>query len=93
MALAICNKGEKNIMYYIFSFRSRVESMNFFDDLKSDGIFARLVSTPRSISIGCGLSVKIPPCVLEKAQIILSRCTYKTLLGLYYYNGLEFVKV
>lgn len=80
-------------MYYIYSFRSRSESMNFFDDLKNAGIFARLISTPRSISIGCGLSVKIPPENIELANSIMNKCTYKTHLGVFFYNGYELVRV
>ena len=80
-------------MYYLFSFRSRSESMGFFDDIKKAGLSAVLVSTPRSISIGCGLSVKIDTCDLEVCYDLLERCQSNTFLGVFCYDGKDFYRV
>ena len=44
--------------YAIASFRSRQQVMNFESQLRSAGVHGEVVSTPREIAVGCGLSVK-----------------------------------
>ncbi len=46
-------------MYYLFTFKSRSGAMKFSDRAKREGYTASVVSTPQSISGGCGLSVKM----------------------------------
>ena len=45
-------------MYCIFSFKSRQEAMRFFDTAKKNLIPVMLISTPKFVQLGCGLSVK-----------------------------------
>ena len=40
------------------SFRSRQQVMNFESDLRRSGIKTSIITTPRAVSIGCGLSVR-----------------------------------
>ena len=40
------------------SFRSRQQVMNFERDLRRSGVKTSIITTPRSVSIGCGLSVR-----------------------------------
>ena len=80
-------------MYYIFSFRSRTESICFFECLIKKGVNAKLISTPRAISLGCGLSVKICPEPVDTASELLCQNDYGTFLGLFYYNGSEIVRI
>ena len=44
--------------YAIASFRSRQQVMNFESQLRNAGVHGEVVSTPREIAVGCGLSVK-----------------------------------
>jgi len=80
-------------MYYIFAFRSRAESMAFFDNTKKQGLFTRLISTPREISIGCGLSVKVNDRNIDTAYELLEVCPNNTFLGVFYCNGSEITRV
>lgn len=41
----------------IASFRSRQQVMNFERALRQAGVPASIITTPRSVSVGCGLSV------------------------------------
>ena len=45
-------------MYCIFSFKSRQEAMRLYDTARRGGISVLLISTPKFVSSGCGLSVK-----------------------------------
>ena len=40
-------------------FRSRTQVLNFKKMLEGIGVVSQIVSTPRRLSIGCGLSLKI----------------------------------
>ena len=80
-------------MYYIFSFRSRNQSIGFFETVSRAGVGAKIINTPRAISIGCGLSVKVCASDIDAAQALLDRCACDTFLGLFYYNGAELVRV
>ena len=46
--------------YGIAAFRSRQQVLRFEARLNRQGIPARVVTTPRDISMGCGLSVRFP---------------------------------
>ena len=80
-------------MYYIFSFRSRNQSICFFECAAKAGVSAKLINTPRVISIGCGLSVKVAAAHIDAAYKILNTKRYTTFLGLFYYNGSKVVRV
>ncbi len=74
-------------MYYIFSFRSRNQSMRFYEMLKRENVFSKLVSTPRAVSVGCGLSVQVSTQSIDEARRIFSYGLYDTFLGLFYIDG------
>jgi len=86
-------KEEEKFMYYIFAFRSRSESMGFYQRLQATGLTAKLISTPRIISIGCGLSVKVATEFIDTANDALNACSVSTFLGLFYFNGKEIIRV
>ena len=44
--------------YGIAAFRSRHQVMKFEEALKKEGLMVRVISTPREIALGCGLSVQ-----------------------------------
>ena len=79
-------------MYYIFAFRSRAESMGLYQRLIAAKLNAKLVSTPRNISIGCGLSVKVATDDFVSATDLLGACSTSTYLGAYFYNGQDIEK-
>ena len=45
-------------MYCIFSFKSRQEAMRLLENARRLGIDVSIVSTPKFVYVGCGLSVK-----------------------------------
>ena len=44
--------------YYIIAFRSRSDTLAFYEFLKGNGVFVSVVTTPKEAGVGCGLSVK-----------------------------------
>ncbi len=45
--------------YVIVAYRSRAQTMKFYQTLNANGLSAQIVNTPKEAGVGCGLSVKI----------------------------------
>lgn len=67
--------------YLIFAFRSRAQSMKYYNELKKTGVNCSLINTPREISVGCGLSVKTSDESYVTAVEVLNRLSLNTFLG------------
>ena len=46
--------------YGIAAFRSRQAVLRFEEMLRRAGVRAQVITTPRAVSLGCGLSVRFP---------------------------------
>lgn len=69
--------------YGIAAFRSRQQVMKFEEALRREGLYARIVSTPRDVAIGCGLSVQFALRDIRTVQNVLIRIRPTNLIGLY----------
>jgi len=79
-------------MNYLVVFRSKSETFKFVSILASYGFKSIVVSTPRQISVSCGVSAKIDLSALETAKNIVSRRQFYTFAGIYTSNNNEYVK-
>ena len=70
-------------IYGVAAFRSRQQVLRFESTLKRQGIPVRVVSTPRDISMGCGLSVRFPMEYLQGVRRALLMANPGNLIGLY----------
>lgn len=70
-------------VYGVAAFRSRQQVLRFEDALRQRGVPAQVVSTPRSISMGCGLSVRFPMEYLSEVRRALAATRPGNLIGLY----------
>lgn len=70
-------------IYGLAAFRSRQQVLQFEAALRRMGVPTQVVSTPRSISMGCGLSVRFPLEYLGQARRALARQPSGNLIGLY----------
>ena len=72
-----------NEVYGVAAFRSRQQVLRFEAQLRRMGVPVRVISTPRDISLGCGLSVRFP---MEHAATVRSAARANAsgnLIGLY----------
>ena len=60
--------------FCIAAFRSRLQVMAFEEALKHQGMKASIVTTPRAVALGCGLSVRF-----EEKDAPRVRALYKAL--------------
>ncbi|MBR3928732.1 MAG: DUF3343 domain-containing protein [Clostridia bacterium] len=69
--------------YGVAAYRSRQQVMKINDLLRRNGISSSVVSTPREISAGCGLSVRFNINDAANVKRIVSREKNANLIGLY----------
>lgn len=69
--------------YQIAAFRSREQTIKYFEKLRSYRVDCSVINTPREASVGCGISVKYPSRYFHTAQIVLSRGSYSTFIGFF----------
>lgn len=69
--------------YGIAAFRSRQQVMKFEEALRREGLNVRVISTPREVAVGCGLSVRFAPKDVQMVQNVLARMRPTNLIGLY----------
>ncbi|MDO4548688.1 MAG: DUF3343 domain-containing protein [Clostridia bacterium] len=67
----------------VAAFRSRQQVMNFEAALRRAQVKARVISTPRDVAIGCGLSVEFAIEDLPKARQVLNATRPVNLIGIY----------
>ena len=70
-------------VYGVAAFRSRQQVLRFEQALRREGIAVRVVSTPRDISMGCGLSVRFPIEDAERVRRTLKVSDHGNLIGIY----------
>lgn len=75
--------------FAVASFRSRQQVIGFEKLLKAAGVNAEIVSTPREIALGCGLSVKFACADIERVRAICRARPPQNMIGIYRHeNGM-----
>ena len=69
--------------YILAIFRSRSQAVDCNIRLKSFGVAAELINTPKEANIGCGLSIKISQDSLARAQMIIKKANYSAFYGFF----------
>ena len=64
-------------------FRSRSQAYDFIARLKSRGVAASAVSTPREANVGCGISARIGAFDLSRARRALAGGNYTAFVGFF----------
>lgn len=70
-------------IFGIGAFRSRQQVMRFDSALRRAGIHSQVISTPRDVSVGCGLSVKFDLADMEGVLDAYQRSRPGNLIGFY----------
>lgn len=69
--------------YGIAAFRSRQQVLMLENALKREGINVDVITTPRDVALGCGLSVRFDIGDLEKVQRVISARKPQNMVGVY----------
>ena len=70
-------------VYGVTAFRSRSQVFMFEGALRREGIPVKIVSTPRDVSMGCGLSVRFRLEDTAAVMRVLRQVNTTNLIGLY----------
>ena len=70
-------------IFGIASFRSRQQVMKFDSALRRAGIRTQVITTPRDVSVGCGLSVRFELSDHERVMDIYRQLHPSNLIGFY----------
>ena len=69
--------------YAIAAFRSRQSVLRFEEQLRQEGLPSQIISTPRAVSMGCGLSVRLERHLLASALLVYQEHPLSNLIGFY----------
>lgn len=69
--------------FCIAAFRSRLQVMAFEEALKQKGIKATIVTTPRAVAMGCGLSVRFEEKDAPRVKALYQALGLGNLIGFY----------
>ena len=67
----------------IAAFRSRTQVLRMEDALRRSGLSAGVISTPREVSLGCGLSVRFELNQTPQVMAVCRRLNPGALIGFY----------
>lgn len=70
-------------LYNIAAFRSREQTIKFYENLRTHRVNCSVINTPKEASVGCGISVKYPSRYQHTAQLVLSRGKFNTFIGFF----------
>lgn len=69
--------------FCIAAFRSRLQVMAFEEELNARGMKASIVTTPRAVSLGCGLSVRFEERDFARVKALYQALGLGNLIGFY----------
>lgn len=72
-----------NTSFGIASFRSRTQVLRLEDSLRRAGLHAGVISTPREVAMGCGLSVRFELEETPQVMAVYRRLNPGALIGFY----------
>jgi len=70
-------------IFGIAAFRSRQQVLRFESALKRAAIRVQVVSTPRDVAVGCGLSVRFDMRDADRVMAVYQRAQPNNLIGFY----------
>ena len=69
--------------FCIAAFASRLQVMAFEEALKKQGLKASIVTTPRAVALGCGLSVRFEEADFPRVKALYKALGLGNLIGFY----------
>ncbi len=67
----------------IASFRSRQQALQLEDALRREGINTQIITTPRAVAMGCGLSIRFDLQDSDRVRAVVQRSQPRNMIGLY----------
>lgn len=71
---------------FFIAFRLRSEAISFYEALLGYRIVCKVINTPSSAKVGCGLSIKLFAKDMQLAKRVLERGRFNSAIGFYYFS-------
>ena len=71
---------------FFIAFRSRSEAIAFYEALLGYRVMCKIINTPSSAKVGCGLSVQLFAKDMPLAKKVLERGRFNSAIGFYYFS-------
>ena len=68
---------------FFVAFRSRSDALRFFEEISSYRVPAKIINTPSSAGVGCGLSVKLLGKSMPLVTRVLERMNFGSVIGFF----------
>ena len=69
--------------YLVVAFRSRTDTVRFYEFLRRNGLNSQIVNTPKQAGVGCGLSVKTAISNLEGIKKAIRFTAFSSFAGIF----------
>lgn len=66
------------------AFRSRAETVRFFEFMRKNGIYCQIINTPKEAGVGCGLSVRLALADYNKAARAVKIAKFSSFAGIFH---------
>ena len=76
---------------FFVAFRSRSDALRFYEEISTYRVPAKLINTPSSAGVGCGLSVKLLAKSMGDARRVLERMRLGSVIG--FFRGWSAIKL
>jgi len=73
----------KAMEYLVTAFRSRTDTVRFYEFLRRNGINSQIINTPKQAGVGCGLSVKTATGALESIKKAIRFTALSSFAGIF----------
>lgn len=70
-------------VFGIASFRSRQQVLKFEGALRRSGVRVEVITTPRDVSVGCGLSIRFELADADRVMDVYKKLRPSNLIGFY----------
>ena len=70
-------------VFAIASFRSRQQVLKFEGALRRSGLHVEVITTPRDVAVGCGLSIRFELADAERVMEVYRQLRPSNLIGFY----------
>lgn len=74
-------------------FKSRSETLGYIAALRTIGVVASAVSTPKEAGVGCGISARFEEGFLPRARVALARGNYHSFAGFWKKTNFGFTHI
>ena len=80
-------------MYYVFSFKTRSDTMKLYSLARNNRIYCTIVSTPTSIFSGCSLSIRCEESEFFNLLNLFCTFSFSSFIGVFKIEGQNATKV